>query len=444
MDAILISLALALVGQVADGRYADAAATETAPAETAQPGDASAPATPDAAATASQITIPSDTPQPTLEGAAGAPPVDGNGVTDIAPPPAAGTGQPNPFDTSPLGASTAPPFTATPPTGSGATAAPPESSVLTAPKAADLMRALLKPPAIGQLPGVPLTLGAAVRDATTRLEQTERAKAYWDLSAAVAHYYLALQEGAELDALRQGIASPAAAWTDSRDDANRRIEITRKAATAAQLRLHRLMGATAGVNLPLPADSPHCGRYNTRYDEIFAARQDPAARQLNDLLPELHGDLTADARQIVEANDWLTFVSEHRDAANDGTGLLRAYELYAARERAFIDAVRVYNEQIAEYSQLAAPDQVGPDRLVAMLIRVSASGAAADGGAGTSGSGVQPASATDETPAATSTGPGGGADEQQFQRSPRRRHAAVRVPPVFVAPQSRAFDRYQS
>jgi hypothetical protein len=293
------------------------------------------------------------------------------------------------------GASTPPAETAgadvgTPPaestTAAAAAAEPPA-----APKPADLMRALLVTPVTDQLAGVPITLGTAVRDATTRPAQTVRAQAYWDLSAAVAQYYLALQERYELGQLKGQItapAVPAAAWDAAEADAITRVEFTRQAAIAAQIRMHALLGANAGPSLPLPADSPHCGRYNTRYDELFAARPHPIAQHYDTLIPLVHRELTALTRQVAAAHDFLNFIIETRDIKNDGAGVLVSYQLMTERRRAFLEAARQYNRTIAAYAELATPEGVEPDRLVAMLIR-SSSDATGDAN-------VQPASATED------------------------------------------------
>lgn len=396
MQAILLSLAFALAAQTGD-RYpgtnlppAAAPASEAA-AESAADADADAERaaeTSEAAAPVSPIVIHAETPQPTLVGTEPT-------AADVPAPSEIGAPPANPRDQA------APLSSAGDSQANGAAAespSAPETSVLArGPKPADLMRSLLQPPLADQLPGTPLTLGAAVRGAVQRPAQTERARAYWALSAAVAHYYLALQERTELAAMREGVAAPSAAWDDARRDVEARIKQTRKVAETAQLQLHRLMGAAANGSLPLPADAPHCGRYNTRFDEIFTAGADPMARQLNDLLPLVYAEMAAETRQVAEAHDFVTLVAEHRDPANDGTGLLRAYELMSVRRRAFIDLARQYNDQIAEYAGLAAPPQVEADRLVAMLIRVSNPGAAAAPAAG-----VQQASAAEDP--ADSTG----------------------------------------
>jgi hypothetical protein len=414
MHAHLVAMALAALAQLGGDRY-----PVTPPAD----GDTAADAA-DAASGAepgSQIVIPVDTPQPTLvDDPAGATP-------DVAAPDPAAASPPAEAD---------PADSAAPLSGGGeeeTPAAPPESSVLAGgPKPADVMRELLQPPSGGQLPGRPVTLGAAVGAAATRQAQTEQVQAYWNLSAAVAQYYLALQEAVELAALQQGVLAPSPAWATAGEQFDARVAATREAAVAAQERLHRLMGAAPGSVLPLPADSPHCGRYNTRYDEIFAVRTDPAAQQLNELLPLLFRELTTEVRAAADAGEWLNFVSEHRDPATDGTGLLRAYELLSLRRRAFIEAARTYNGHIAAYAELAAPDEVAPERVVSMLIRVS-TGSPAGGD-----SGVQPAGAVEEADDADPAGDQGAASDGG------RRTFAERYPMEVRRPFSRFRNRERS
>jgi hypothetical protein len=411
MTAYLAALTIALAAQAADGRYADAPAAEQAFAGEAAPADADGAdsAAADSAAPSgedaeSSTTLPPETPPPTLPeepsmtadeatqaSAVGEALDSGNlfeGSPDSAAPMPAGSPPAEPT----LAESAAPPDATaatpsnTPPAEERSALEPADED---APKPSDLMRALLATPATNQLAGVPMTLGAALRDAASRLDQTARAKAYWDLSAAVAQYYLALQERSELAALRDGINAPSPAWEPAADDAETRVAYTRGAVIAAQRRLHALLGAAAGPSLPLPADAPHCGRYNTRFSEIFVNRQDDEAAQINELLPLLHSQLATLTRQVAEAHEWLAYVSQHRDPANDGAGVLRSYQLMTERRRAFIDAARDYNQQIAAYAERATPDAVGPDRLVAMLIRTSYPSGQADDG-------VSPASATSD------------------------------------------------
>ena len=60
-----------------------------------------------------------------------------------------------------------------------------------------------------------------------------------------------------------------------------------------------------------------------------------------------------------------------RAATNDGAQLLNAQQLLSLQRRAFVARAREYNQEIATYTELAAPADVPADRLVAMMIRTS-------------------------------------------------------------------------
>jgi hypothetical protein len=213
--------------------------------------------------------------------------------------------------------------------------AAPQRSVLAAfAKPSDLMRQLMKAPATSQLHGTPLTLGEAVRDARNRQEQTARAKAYWDLAAAVGDYYLALLENTELNVLRQSVTAPAKQWETRIKEAQDRVVATEQAARAAQLRLHQSLGRATGGALPLPADAPHCGRYNTEYDVIFAREPNLIARQLSELMPLRYTALRSQAQAVADAEAWRDQMSRQRDPAGDGLELLQSQDLVSLLHRA--------------------------------------------------------------------------------------------------------------
>ena len=120
--------------------------------------------------------------------------------------------------------------------------------------------------------------------------------------------------------------------------------------------------------LPLPSDLPHCGDYQTRYEKNFADRPLAEAEQLNGLLPLLYEDLLKQAAALTADLEWLHNVDQQRNPQSDGTVLLKSYELVNLRRQMFIKAVLQYNMSIGRYAELASPGEVGPDRLVAMLI----------------------------------------------------------------------------
>jgi hypothetical protein len=350
MYAVIVAIALTAMGQVESGpRYGELNAE--APAASSDPSAAGS-------GVSAPITIGSDAPQPTMSDEA-------KGADQAADAPAKPPAEP-------------------------AAAAPSEAPVV-APKTSDLIREWTKAPLSGQLAGVPISLAQCLRGATTRQQQTDRTMGYWDLAAKVTQYYLVLREATELAALEQSVTTPGRQWGEKHAALAADRDLARQSAEVAQMRFHHLLGRSTGTPLPLPADLPHCGQYETQYERIFAQRTDPAAQQLNELLPLKYTELRNQAQLVAEAYDWLQQVSQSRDPGSDGVGLLRAHELVSLRRRALVESVRDYNQDIAAYTELAAPSNVGTERLVAMLIQVSNPTPSTSGR-----SGVQQASANEE------------------------------------------------
>ena len=235
-------------------------------------------------------------------------------------------------------------------------------------KPAELLRSLTADPLRGRLVGTELSLSEAVRNSSSRTEQTARVEAYWALSAAVNNYNLAVRAATELEALQNNISQPSNAWNEARLALTSRIQVARRTAEAAQFRLQSLLGRSEASDLPLPSDTPHSGAYQTRYEQNFADRPSAKAAQLNELLPQLYEDLLKQTKEIAADQRWLQTVDRQRNPQSDGTVLLKTYELVNLRRQAFIDAVSQYNTSIAHYAELATPGNVGADRLVAMLI----------------------------------------------------------------------------
>ncbi len=172
--------------------------------------------------------------------------------------------------------------------------------------------------------------------------------------------------------MQQGVTRPSAQWEQSRISLNQREKVARQSAEMAQVRLQRMLGRTAGP-LPLPSDLPHCGAYDTRYDEIFSGRLPaPEAQQLNELLPLSHQEIRNQADNVVAAHSWRETASQRRDPQTDGRGLLKAHELLSLSRQTFIQSLRSYNVNIARYAEIASPGQIDTGRLVAMLIHTGA------------------------------------------------------------------------
>lgn len=285
----------------------------------------------------------------------------------------------NPYAAPPAGSSTSPPPAAAPPQTSspfGATSPPtkpnsrqPADEQDIGLKPSEMMRAMLTPPRGSRLTGETYTLADVVHGAANRQEQTERVEAYWDLCSSVADYYLGLREQEELGRLRTLINRVGPSWQQAETELGVRIGTSQRAAVASQYRLASFLGVSDPQRLPLPSDSPHCGDYNTRYDEVFAGRQSIEAEQLKELLPLRYEELNDAASAVSRAEQWVDAVAAQRNANSDGTGMLRSLELLALHRRAFVQIARDYNRRIVRYAELAAPNQLDTQQLVAMLIK---------------------------------------------------------------------------
>jgi hypothetical protein len=233
-----------------------------------------------------------------------------------------------------------------------------------------MMRAMLAAPRGSRLSGETVSLAEVVRGASSRQDQTERVDAYWDLCSSVSDYYLGLREQEELHRLRSLVKQVGPTWQEAESELGVRIGTSQRAAEASQLRLASFLGQTDPTRLPLPSDIPHCGDYHTRYDEVFAGRPSPEAEHLRELLPLRYEELKDAATAVTRSEEWVNRVATQQNSNSDGVGTLRSLELLALRRRAFVQIARDYNRRIARYAELAAPNQIDPQQLVAMLIKV--------------------------------------------------------------------------
>jgi len=224
---------------------------------------------------------------------------------------------------------------------------------------------MLAQPVGSQLSGEAVPLVEVLAGTTSRLEQSQRIEAYWDLCSSVADYYLGLREQEELRRLLQLVPRGGATLQQAVSELGVRVGTSQRAAQASQMRLAGWLGRGPS-GLPLPADMPHCGSYHSRYEEIFAGRPSPEAEELAQLLPLRYAELKDAATAVTRAEEWLNNVAR---SDSDGTSTLRALELLALRRRAFVQIARDYNRRIARYTELSTPGEIGAERLIGMLIK---------------------------------------------------------------------------
>lgn len=228
-----------------------------------------------------------------------------------------------------------------------------------------LMLGMLKAPPNSQLTGTPITLAEVVSGAPTRDEQSHRIEAYWDLCASVADYYLGLHEAEELRKLQARMPSVSNALREAANELQIRVGTSRKAAHASQQQLASQMGRLGEV---LPGDMPYCGRYNTRFEEIFAGQPAPEARELHELLPLRYAELAGAAEAVTRSEQFVQTQSQRQTASSNGSAMIRALELLALNRRAFVQIAKDYNRRITRYAEISRPGRIDNGRLVAMLI----------------------------------------------------------------------------
>ncbi|QDS99417.1 hypothetical protein [Adhaeretor mobilis] len=216
------------------------------------------------------------------------------------------------------------------------------------------------------LQGVSLSLADAVRDALTREAQTQRIAAYWDLSFSINSYHLATREADELRGVMRNVATPTLSMKQNEQDLEIRLAATERAMLAAQTRLQKLMGNNA--HLPIPVDPPLCSSYETNYDQLFGQQISPAAKYLNDLIPVRYQQLVSEAESVGESYQQLAELSKQGPAASSAESLWQAHRVFSLGRRSFLNTVYDYNQDIAQYSQLARPQRLETQRLVAMHI----------------------------------------------------------------------------
>ena len=239
---------------------------------------------------------------------------------------------------------------------------------------ADALVRRLADPAQFALPGAPTRLAELISRLIDRRQQIEATQTYWKLSAAMAEYRVCSECVAGLQQLLPAEGAPA-----SPGDA---IVAARLAAAEARLReaeaqvlaeqylLADLTRWTVANALPLPADLPHVGAYDTKFQDVYAGRVPPPRAYLLDRsLPlrlrslEMRAAAVTAATHAVEA-DFEAFGKQQLDQVV----VLDSIAELARQQRAFLVSVRDYNRDIAEYALSVAPANLSVVRLVGLLI----------------------------------------------------------------------------
>ncbi len=327
----------------------------------------------------------------TSEADAVAPSVSADGTTSVVVPavePAAPLGplpaeraappaQPSTMPASPYGAVAAPPAAAPQTAASGSPAglqqAPPPPPAASS-SAATLLASLLEP--VAGPPGAaayarPLPLLEALVRSGDRSRRLWIVQAYWKVATAYAGVRCAAAAVERLELVAPGgdphdratlDVATAAARADLAD-ASARLGV-------AQQELVDLARLPFGEPAPWPIDRPLADPYQTRFEEIFATRiATGRVRAIVRTLPARHEALAARAVAVTAADHaMLQAEADHAKANRPIEAVIAAHTAVIDQQAAFLDAVRSYNLEIAEYAMAVADLSLPDDQFVSMLI----------------------------------------------------------------------------
>lgn len=217
----------------------------------------------------------------------------------------------------------------------------------------------------------PLPLLEALERSGDRARRLWITQAYWKVGAAFATLRQATTAVERLDLVAPGAAVQDRAVLDALvAEARSERAAAQAALVAAQQELVDLVRLPPGEPLPWPVDRPLVAAYQTHFESIFANRVATGrVRAINRSLPARHEALETRAAAVKAAAEaFATVEAEHAQGRLPIEAVATAAERLEAQERRFIEDVRIYNNEIAEYVMAVADFSVPDDRFAAMLI----------------------------------------------------------------------------
>jgi len=217
--------------------------------------------------------------------------------------------------------------------------------------------------------GRPLPLVQALSASQDRRQQLAITRAYWQTTEAMAKYHYCLDHVSQLSRL-QSRPGEEPSLQAARAAATAQLGEAELAAGSAQYELAAIVQFPADAQLPLPADRPHVGAYRTNYQELFASRPAPdRARLIDRTLPVRRMGIDQRAIAVQAAQDALTAAIEAYQAGQGNlASVVSGSGQLLAQQRAFIETVCRYNQDIAEYALIVAAPGAMPQVLVGFMI----------------------------------------------------------------------------
>jgi hypothetical protein len=139
---------------------------------------------------------------------------------------------------------------------------------------------------------------------------------------------------------------------------------------AAQQELVDLARLPFGEPLPWPIDRPLADPYQTHFEAIFANRiATGRVRTIVRSLPSRHEALASRAVAVTAAAKAMEMAeADHAQGKRPIEAVIAAHTTLVSQQAAFVEAVRTYNVEIAEYAMTVADLAVPDDQFVSMLI----------------------------------------------------------------------------
>ena len=239
---------------------------------------------------------------------------------------------------------------------------------------ATLLRGILGGTGERPLDGQGVTLAEVLTGATSGEQRLRATRLYWQLAKLAAEHRFCVEETNLLSDLAvPQAAHEQAVLASAQASAKAEEARVRLAALRAQHQLAALGMRTEAVRLPLPADLPFVGVYETRFDSLQARglAVEPLAR-IHATLP-IHRDvLQRQADAVYAADAALRELQQGYQAGQISVnGVLDGFAQLQRQRRALLTSVLEYNESIAEYAFAVASPHLPVDRIVGMLIETT-------------------------------------------------------------------------
>lgn len=246
-------------------------------------------------------------------------------------------------------------------------------------RASDFLIRALTIPQDAPISGRPVPLVEVLSSTVDRAAQLQATEAYWKLASAVAEYNFCQDELDQLLRLKpattpgaEDAAAATARWLEPRTaDTKARMHEAASSLVAAQYALAERLRIPAGQPLPLPADVPHVGPYRTRLADVYSRRVPPPQAILVDrTLPVRYEAIELRATAVQAALDSVDSLEEaYNGGKADLPTLMASVDHLARQRRAFMGAVREYNDNIAAYALAIPAGGLTSQALASMLIK---------------------------------------------------------------------------